>query len=316
MPFTQAQQNWIDRFSKWAEPRRDLRAALIFGSQARKSHTQADPWSDVDVAIVTSKPRLYTRDHSWMQEIAPLWTGLVDPAEDWGGAAAASGFSLYEGGLILDFVLFSNAHTRWLYRHIQRISLQPAACESLDEPIIEQCRELLGFFRRGTIVLLDRDGLIGSLEKAAAAIPEPLLPPPSAEEFQGFVDRFWIDPPRVAASLQRGKLAWAMHCTRPILKQLYGLAEWHARSKRGWDGGADCALKRIESWADPLLVEALPRLHAHYDYEDMWRALLETTRLFRQLTVETADALGYDCDLTTAEHASGLIQEWQRGKQP
>jgi len=309
MGFSNQQQEWINQFIKWSKLRNDIRATMVFGSQAKKNHNHADEWSDIDIAIITSKPGLYTKSISWMYELSPMWAGLVDTKEDWGGVAAASGFSVYKGGLIVDFVILPKLRTQIVKVCIQLLNLRPKVWHRTDNPIIELCNELLGFFRRGVIVLFDKDGLTEKLGKVAETIPEYFQPPPSAEEFQIYVDNFWIDPPRVVASLQRGKLVWAMRCTRPIMKQLYKMAEWHTRSNQEWDRGTEYSLKMIEKWADPCLADTLPRIYAHYDYEDMWKALLEMMRLYRQLAMETAYKFGYDCDMTTANNVSEWIHK-------
>ncbi len=46
------------------------------------------------------------------------------------------------------------------------------------------------------------------------------------------------------------------------------------------------------AWADPRAVAGLKSAFAHYDSDDVWRALEATTDLFRWLARETAAKLG------------------------
>ena len=69
MGFSKPQRDWLDQFIEWAMPRNDVRAAMVFGSQAIKNNLQLDEWSDLDIAIFTSRPYLYTKSTSWMQNI-------------------------------------------------------------------------------------------------------------------------------------------------------------------------------------------------------------------------------------------------------
>jgi predicted nucleotidyltransferase len=66
MKFPELHQKWLDQFVEWAKPRNDIRVTMVFGSQAQKKESLADDWSDLDIAIFTSKPGLYTRSNSWM----------------------------------------------------------------------------------------------------------------------------------------------------------------------------------------------------------------------------------------------------------
>jgi aminoglycoside 6-adenylyltransferase len=295
-------QKWIDLFVAWAKPRKDIRAAIIIGSQAQKDHSHADDWSDLDIAIITSKPGLYTKGNSWMREIAPMWAGLVDTSEVWSGVAAASGFSVYEGGLIVDSVILPTFRAQLAIMCIQLLNLFHGAWRKIDNPVIEFCNELTEFFRRGTIVLFDKDGLTQKLDKIAGSIPQYFRPPPSAEIFQNNVGNFWVDPPRTVANLRRGKLVWAMRTFIPMTRQLYQLAEWHARAKHCWDDGQHYPPKSIEIWAAPSILDTLPQIYPRYDCDDMWKALFELMNLYRRLAVETADLLGYEIDLSTAEN--------------
>lgn len=309
MAFSNQQQEWIDHFVTWAESRDDIRTALVFGSQAKKNNDQIDEWADIDIAIFTSRSGLYTKGHTWMQDISPMWSGLVDTSETWSGLAAASGFSVYRDGLIVDFIILPKMRVQLANLCIQLLNLRPSVWRHRQSPIIEFCNQLLGFFRRGVIVLVDKDGLADRLEQVTMATPLGAQTPPSANELQKNSDDFWVDPPRVVTSLRRGKLVWATRSTRPMMKQLYKMAEWHARAKRGWDDGTEFPLKGINGWADSFVLDALPRIYARYDEEDMWHALLEMINLYRRLTAKTAELLGYELDIDTAMNVSEWVHK-------
>ena len=64
----------------------------------------------------------------------------------------------------------------------------------------------------------------------------------------------------------------------------------------------------LEEWADARAVGSLPVVFAHYDEEDVWRALRATMELFRWLAVETADLLGYSYPSFGEERAATFVQ--------
>lgn len=310
MAFSTLQQEWIAQFIVWSESRRDVRAAMVFGSQAGMNNSLVDEWSDVDIAFFTTKPGLYIKDNAWMHEMVPLWAGIVDTKETWGGLAAAGGFSVYKDGLLVDFVVLSKTRAQWIKFFIGLLNLRPSLWQQLHNPIVELSKGLAEFFQCGVRVLVDKDGFVEQLEQATIAVPKDSPSPPSAEEFQQNADGFWVDPPRVVANLRRGNLAGAMAGSRPIKKQLLKMVAWHARAKHGWENdGTGYRLKWIERWADPYVLEALPRIYARYDADDMWRALFETMNMYHRLTAETAGLLGYDCELDTALHVSKWVKQ-------
>jgi aminoglycoside 6-adenylyltransferase len=64
----------------------------------------------------------------------------------------------------------------------------------------------------------------------------------------------------------------------------------------------------LEEWADARAVESLSVVFAHYNEEDVWRALLATMELFRWLALETADLLGYSYPSFGEERATEFVQ--------
>jgi aminoglycoside 6-adenylyltransferase len=93
-----------------------------------------------------------------------------------------------------------------------------------------------------------------------------------------------------------------------VRKQLFKMAEWHARSKKGWvDDRTWYRAKLIDQWADPRVVEALPRVYPHYDAEDVWRALFAMMELYGWLVAETGELLGYDTSAEVGERVSAWV---------
>ena len=102
MPFSTQQQKWIEKFMLWSKSRQDIRAAMVIGSLARTENDLANEWSDIDVAFISTKTGAYIQENNWMNEIAPVWSGIIDTGETWNGLAAACSFSVYEDGLVAE----------------------------------------------------------------------------------------------------------------------------------------------------------------------------------------------------------------------
>jgi aminoglycoside 6-adenylyltransferase len=305
------QQQWIQRFTVWAESRNDVRAALVVGSHGRTNNHPADEWSDVDVLFITTKPRSYTENNAWMHEIGSLWTGVMSPEETFGGLwPVFCGFSVYEDGLTVDFFILSNARTEWMTRVVRLLDRYPGLRRRLPDSIASLGAEVGEFFHLGVRVLLDKDGLVERLRQAILAVPVTSPPPPSQQAFQHDIDDFWIGPPKVAANLRRGQLMAAMRTLESGKRRLLKWIEWHARAKSGWkEDGILYIPKWIDRWADPRALEVLPRIYARYDADEMWLALLEMMDLYCWLTAETADLLGYDCSFDAAPRVTAWVKQ-------
>jgi aminoglycoside 6-adenylyltransferase len=71
------------------------------------------------------------------------------------------------------------------------------------------------------------------------------------------------------------------------------MLEWHARAVNGPDHDTWMRGRFLEEWADPRAVAQFSEVFAHYDRQDIARALQATMVLFRWLAVETAQRWGY-----------------------
>lgn len=114
-----------------------------------------------------------------------------------------------------------------------------------------------------------------------------------------------------AKHLRRGELWWAKSCCDSYLKNLLlTMLECHARAARGPNFDTWMRGRFLEEWADARAVAALPEIYAHYEEEDIWRALLATMELFRWLAVETAETLDYVYPTYGDERCTELVQRF------
>jgi aminoglycoside 6-adenylyltransferase len=268
----------IARFLAWAQTRDDLRAILMLGSRAR-AERPADEWSDLDLVLVTTDPRLYLNDTAWLEHLGhPLLTFR----EQTGTGEGTERRTLFEGGLDVDFVPIPVE----LMRQIAS-GMWPA--------------DVVATIRRGMRVLLDKDGLTVGLPQPPPEEPAAL---PTAEHFSELVADFWYHALWTAKKLRRGELWTAHECCDAYMKwQILSLIEWHAHATRGpqfdtWHKG-----RFLEQWADPRAVEGMRSAFGRHDATDVHRALLATMELFGWLGRETAQALG----LTYSEQAETAV---------
>jgi aminoglycoside 6-adenylyltransferase len=279
-----AYEQLIDRFVQWAQTEDNIRAAIVIGSRARVDHP-ADEWSDLDMLIFADDPEPYWATTDWLHNVGNPWLTFVEPTPD------GKGFErrvLFEGGLDVDFAPDPVAGLRHMLDH----GFPPDVADMV---------------HRGVRFLVDKEGFAERLQ--GIQIDPPAHCPPTESEFLNVVHDFWYHTVWTSKHLRRGELWWAKSCCDSYLKHLLRqMLEWHARASRG--EGVDTWMRGrfLEEWADARAVASLPLVFAHYDAEDVWRALAATMELFRWLAVETADRLEYAYPQPGEARAVELVQ--------
>ena len=274
----------IERIAAWARGRPDLRAVLVLGSRARSDHP-ADPWSDLDVVLVTTDPDVYLAGVDWLEALGTVWITFLEPTAVGGQLERRV---LFAGGLDVDFSIVP-------YRDVdmmERQGLPP---------------EVAAVFRRGVRILLDRDGFALRLA-AAARLQAAAVPGPSQADFDQLCHDFWYHAVWVARKLRRGEIWTALMCCDGYMKRrLLTLVEWHARAGRGPQWDTWHAGRFLERWADPRVLQGLRGAFAHYDAGDVRRALVATMDLFRWAAAETAGLLGLHYPAEADARATQLV---------
>jgi aminoglycoside 6-adenylyltransferase len=254
----------VERLVAWVAGRPDVEAAVIVGSRARRDHP-ADPWSDVDLVLVTDHPERFLDDATWLAE---LGRPILSYRERTAVGGERERRVLFEGGQDLDVAV-----------------LRPAALAA-PRP------ELAAVAARGARVLLDRSDVLGPVLAAAPAARAARGPAlPGQEELDELVSDALHHLLLAARKLARGEL-WIARATLgghlPAL--LLRLLEWHAVAAGPtdvWHGG-----RFLEQWADPRFLARLPATDARYDAPELRRAVAAMHDLVRDVGLETADRLG------------------------
>jgi len=277
-----AYEQLIERFVAWARTHPDIHVAIVVGSRAR-AERPADEWSDLDIAMFVTDPEPYLTSADWLNNMGDFRITFVEPTM--GGEMERR--VLFNGGLDVDFSIIPYAKMKQMIQH----GVPP---------------EVAGIIHRGIRVLLDREGLAARLNLTDI---EPASPgSPAQAEFLDAISDFWYHAVFTAKKLRRGELWYAKACTDGYMKRLLlRMIEWHSQTINGghcdtWHDG-----RFMERWADPRVLEGLCDAFAHYDQDDIRRALLATMDLFRWLAKEIAERLAYRYPTLADEYATELV---------
>lgn len=286
----------LQRFCQWAEKHPEVRAAMVIGSQARQDQP-ADEWSDLDLIVVTTDPERMAMETTWLQALGkPLLTFIeTNPA---GGPERRV---LFEGGLDVDIV-----------------PLPPQAIQQLISEVETKSSgnlDLVNLIGRGVRILFDLDGLLNQLVENVSRLPASpeVKPLPTEAEFLNLINDFWYHAVWTAKHLRRGELWWAKGgCDGHLKGLLLKMLTWQAQAagRDTWFRG-----RFLEQWADPQAVKELRGSFAHYDREDVWRALFESMHLFSRVSQETAERLGYRYPSSEMTAARMLVYQYYAGRE-
>lgn len=291
-----AYEQIIERFVAWAENETAVTAAVVIGSRARSDHP-ADEWADLDMIIVSKDPSRMLDQTDWLESIG---TPVLTFVEDTSNGGEKERRVLFDNGLDVDFSIVP-------YERIQLL-LSPEVFQQI-------AGEMKDVFGRGARVLLDKEGQLKRLAELLAGWQAPPRRPPQEAEFLQVVHDFWYHAVWSARHLRRGELWWAKSgCDGRLKSLLFVMLEWQARAARGAEHDTWFRGRFLEEWADPRAVGELRAVFAHYDAEDVWRALLATLDLFRWLAVETAQRWGFAYPAAGDAFTTRLTRELYEGR--
>jgi aminoglycoside 6-adenylyltransferase len=294
------------RLVGWAKERPDVRTVLVVGSRARVEQP-ADEWSDLDVAFTTTRTASYLATTGWLSEIGEVWMAFADPH-------GVTRHVMFAGGLDAGIAPLPHRALRMLVLVLEvraRLpKLQRVVPKRVAGAIDQQVDDVSSYCGRGARLLLDKDGLGGRL---LAALPGETRRArlPTSEQFAAVVHEFWFLTVWNAKHLRRGEVwtAKTVACDGRMKTLLLQMIEWYTRAVNGadydtWENG-----RHLEQWADPRITEDLRTTFGHYDSEDLWRASLATSELFRALATETARLLDLPYPNRADLHASSWVAE-------
>ncbi len=260
----------IDRIIMFGERCERVRSAIVIGSRGR-TDVEADEWSDLDIVIFTDDPEYFISDEGWIEDIGDHWLSFL---EDTPIGDNKERRVLFEDALDVDFAILSSEEF-----------------ESLkDDP------EIRSTFSKGYKVLVDKDGLFDDIEFDLGETSHPdKYQLPDEGKFDNLVTDFWYHAVWSGKKLLRGEIWVARSCVDGYMKsKLLKMIEWYmvcCEEETVREEG-----RFFEKWVEERIKTDMKACFAHYDKDDIKRALENTIDLFRGLAEEVADELGYEYD--------------------
>ena len=156
-----------------------------------------------------------------------------------------------------------------------------------------------------TVLLIDKDGLIGELPPSS---DKDYLPAePTKKQYEDCCNEFWWVCPYAAKGLWRGDLLYARFLMDSVIrKQLMKMMTWYFGIVTGFKKSPGKLGKNIKYHIDPPVWTMLKDTFSDSDTANVWEALLTMCRLFRMTAQQVADTFGFGYpeseDLNVSKH--------------
>ncbi|TYP69729.1 aminoglycoside 6-adenylyltransferase [Paenibacillus methanolicus] len=143
-----------------------------------------------------------------------------------------------------------------------------------------------------SVLLLDKDGLIGEMEPPS--LRDYAAKRPTSREFAACANEFWWVSTYVAKGLWRDELTYAKSMMDgPVREMLIRMLAWQIGERSGYTADTGKLGKYLKSYMAPAEWKLFVRTYPDADPERMWDALLRMGELFRHAGREVAAACGH-----------------------
>ena len=260
-----SEQEMLDLILATAKADDRIRVVVMNGSRANPDAPR-DIFQDFDVVYLVTDLAPYRRNLQWIQRFGELM--ILQLPDDMGDLSPGgdSGFAY--------LMQFADGN---------RIDLGIYPLDALSEKISDSL----------TVLLLDKDGVVGPLEPPSERdyVPKP----PTAKQFADCCNEFWWVCPYVAKGLWREEILYARHMLDQVLRgQLMQMLVWHIGVQTGFQRSPGKHGKYFQRYLEPELWRRLEATYAGAGYDPTWEALFAMCDLFEQVALPIAGRFGFD----------------------
>ena len=162
-----------------------------------------------------------------------------------------------------------------------------------------------------TIVLLDKDGLIGELPPPSDR--DYLPKPPTAHAFDDCCNEFWWVTPYVAKGLWRDELTYAHEFLEIGPRaQLMKMLGWYVGVQTDFQKSPGKMGKYLKAYLSAEEWAMLEKTYADAQPENIWQALFVMGELFRKVAHPVAQAFGFSYREQDDANVSAFIRKIHR----
>lgn len=276
------EQEMLDLIIETARRDERIRAVVMNGSRTNP-HARRDIFQDFDIIYLVTDVAAFRAEHRWINRFGELLIlqmpeAMADPPPINDGRFTY--LMQFTDGNRLDLTLFP----------IDRLGEFKA--ESL------------------SLLLLDKDGLVGPLPPPSAR--DYLPTPPTATAFYDCCNEFLWVCLNVAKGLWREEIIYAKYMLDQLVRaQLIKMLTWHVGVQTQFLRGAGQHGEQLKQYLEPELWALLEQTYTDADYEHTWTAVYAMCDLFRAVANQVAAHFGFAYPRRDDEQVSAHLKRVQ-----
>jgi aminoglycoside 6-adenylyltransferase len=242
-----------------------IRAVILNGSRANPNAPR-DMFQDFDVVYIVTDVASFKHDRDWIERFGELMILQMPDEMQYPPPDDDRGFAY--------LMQFTDGN---------RIDLGIDPVEMLDELKEDSL----------SILLLDKDGIVGTLEPSSE---KGYLPkPPTAKQYADCCNEFWWVCPYVAKGLWREEILYARYMLDQVVRdELLKMMTWHIGAKTDFRVNPGKNGKYYDQYLDPVLWAMLLKTYSDASYDGTWEALEMMCNLFRITAIRVAKHFSFD----------------------
>jgi aminoglycoside 6-adenylyltransferase len=159
-----------------------------------------------------------------------------------------------------------------------------------------------------TVVLLDKDGIIGKIPPSSDI--DYLPKEPTEKLFQDCCNEFWWVNPYVAKGLWRGELTYAKNMQNVVIREeLMKMLTWYFGIKTGFKKSPGKLGKYIKGDVEPEIWSELEKTYSDANFENIWESLFVMGKLFRHIAKFVAAHFGFQYPQQDDDNVSEYLRK-------
>lgn len=243
-----------------------IRTVIMNGSRANPN-AKKDMFQDYDIVYIVRDIDSFTSDHTWVDMFGERIM-MQMPEDKVLPPADNTGHFIY----LMQFLDGNRIDLTLIPEEKKNLLLKP---DSL------------------SVLLLDKDGIIGSLPPSSDR--DYHIKKPNQKEFSDVCNEFWWICMNISKGICREELTYAMVMYEQVNRNvLIRMIEWYIGGKTNFTLSAGKFGKHMADYLEKDEWEAFVSTYTDANYENIWESLFIMCDLFRKIAIGVAEKLNFE----------------------
>lgn len=278
------EQEMMDIILSFADKDKRIRIVGMEGSRTNKNIPK-DDFQDYDITFFVDDINEYTNDDGWLSYFGNII--MMQKPED------MELFPVEEPGY--SYIMYFDDYNK--------MDLTLRNIEDINEYLTEDKLKM---------ILLDKDS---NLDQEVIPTDEDYhIKKPTAREFDDCCNEFWSVTPYVVKGLCRKEILFAIDHVSILQHELLRMVSWKVGIEFGFNFSIGKNYKFLDKYISKELWERILSTYRTDTYENTWNSLFQCLQIFREISVEVSQKLGYEYpnyDKNISKYVGDMYREYK-----